>query len=40
MVQSHDVATMIWKNPMPSGQGTGSVTPMARLNGSQNTLNP
>ena len=38
--QSQLVATIRWKKLMLSGQGTGSVMPMARLSGSQNTLNP
>jgi hypothetical protein len=38
--QSHEVATSSSKKLIPSGQGTGSVMPTARLNGSQNTLNP
>jgi hypothetical protein len=38
--QSHEVATSSSKKLIPSGQGTGSVMPTARLSGSQNTLNP
>ena len=38
--QSQEVANTRWKKLMLSGQDTGSVIPMARLNGSQKTLNP
>ena len=38
--QSQVAATIIWKKLIPAGHGTGSVIPMARLSGSQNTLKP
>src|SRR6266852_3645478 len=38
--QSHVVAKMRAKNPRSAPQATGWVMPMARLSGSQNTLNP